>query len=64
MTLDVKLPLRVCKDCGLEANTEEDLDKQEWITELVSELMYQDEFLEYAEAMDIALKLWEQLKDS
>ena len=36
-------------------------DKEQWITETVSEMMYQDEWLEYAEAMDIALRLYNNL---
>ena len=37
------------------------MDKQEWIAHMVSEMMYEDEWIEYAEAMDIALRLWENM---
>jgi len=37
-------------------------DKEQWITDTVSEMMYQDEWLEYAEAIDIAHRLWEVLQ--
>ena len=38
------------------------MNKQEWVTHMVSEMMYDDEWLEYAEAMDIALRLWDNLQ--
>ena len=34
------------------------MDKQQWVNDTISDLMYQDEFLEYAEAMDIAMRMW------
>ena len=36
-------------------------DKQQYINDLISEMMYQDEWLEYAEAMDIALRMYNDL---
>jgi hypothetical protein len=39
------------------------VDKQEFIQQTVSDLMYDDEYLEYAEAMDIAERLWQDLKE-
>jgi len=33
-------------------------DKQEWINNMVSDLMYDDEFLEYTDALEIATIMW------
>lgn len=37
------------------------MTKQEIINEIASELMYEDEFLEYAEAMDLAIRIYENM---
>lgn len=35
--------------------------KEEWISEKISDLMYEDETLGYTEALEIAERLWQEL---
>ena len=34
------------------------MDKQDWINEKISDLMYEDEYLEFYEALCIAEDMW------
>ena len=34
------------------------IDKQEWIMQKVSDLMYEDEFMEFTEAVEKATLMW------
>ena len=40
------------------------MGKEEFIRQLVSDMMYEDEYLEYYEAVEIATAKWEDLRES
>lgn len=37
------------------------ISKEEWISERMSDLMYEDERLDYTEALEIASRQWEEV---